>query len=161
MGIDPGSRVTGYGVIGQSGRGLEYISCGVIRPPADKGLAERLRVIHQGLSEVIATHLPTVAAVEEVFVAVNPRSALILGHARGVAMLAAIGSGLVVHEYSARVVKQSVVGYGQAAKGHVQQMVRVLLSLLTPPSSDAADALAIAICHAHRHPLIGAGGRRR
>ncbi|MEW6426982.1 MAG: crossover junction endodeoxyribonuclease RuvC [Thermodesulfobacteriota bacterium] len=161
LGIDPGSRATGYGIVEQSCGGLRFIACGVIRPPCGGGLPERLRVIHGGLEEVIATHRPAVAAIEEVFVSVNPRSALILGHARGVAMLAAIGSGLAVHEYSARIVKQSVVGYGQAAKGQVQQMVRVLLSLLSPPSSDAADALAIAICHAHRHPHVPSGGRPR
>ncbi len=150
LGIDPGSRNTGYGVISRGGGQLSLVSCGVIRMAGSLSMAERLLMIHDGLSEVIKTHHPDVVAVEDVFVSINPRSALKLGHARGVAVLTGVRHGLVVHDYTPRMVKQAVVGYGQADKMQVQQMVRVLLKLSRSPSSDAADALAVAICHANR-----------
>ncbi len=150
LGIDPGSRATGYGVILRHRDRLDFVCCGVVRPPAKAPLAERLLAIHDGITRVIIEHGPEVAAVENVFVAVNPRAALTLGHARGAAILAAAGRGLRVAEYTPRAVKQAVVGYGQAAKTQVQAMVRVLLSLTGTPTSDAADALAVAICHAHQ-----------
>lgn len=150
IGIDPGSRVTGYGVIDASPGGLHFVACGTIRTNAKAPLAHRLNEIFDGINEVIQLHGPVVAAVEEVFVANNPRSALKLGHARGAAVVAAMQNGLEVHDYSPRLVKQAVVGYGQATKSQVQHMVRVLLTLSAAPSADAADALAVAICHANQ-----------
>ncbi len=150
LGIDPGSRVTGYGVVDARDGELAFVCCGVIRPPATARLPGRLLAIHDGIAQVIADHRPDTAAVEDLFVAANPRAALTLGHARGVAVVAAAARGLAVAEYTPRVVKQAVVGYGQAAKQQVQAMVRVLLSLAAMPSPDAADALAVAICHANQ-----------
>ena len=148
LGIDPGSRATGYGVIEKRGNDLEFISCGVIRPPQSKIFAERLRVIYDGVCEVIATHGPSKTAVEDVFVSKNASSALKLGHARGAILLALIQNGLELFEYSPRVVKKTVAGYGQAPKAQMQQMVRLQLGLSSSPSHDAADALAVAICMA-------------
>lgn len=150
LGIDPGSRATGYGVVDKEGGRLHFVTCGVIRTPTQCAMAERLKIIHQGLCEVIEKERPEVAAVEDVFVAVNPRTALKLGQARGVAVLAAVLHSLAVYDYTPLMVKQAVVGYGQADKAQVQQMVRVLLKLASSPSQDAADALAVAICHANR-----------
>ncbi len=150
LGIDPGSRATGYGVIEKEGNRLHFVTCGVIRGKARQGFSERLKIIHDGICEIIENQSPLVAAVEDVFVAVNPRSALKLGHARGVALLAAMQNGLDVHDYTPRMIKQAVVGYGNADKQQVQQMVRVLLQLSSSPSQDAADALAVAICHANQ-----------
>ena len=157
LGIDPGSRATGYGVIEKQGSRLQFLACGVIRMTDRYTFPERLKIIFDGLCEVIEEHSPEVAAVEDVFVAVNPRSALKLGHARGVAVLAAMQHGLEVHDYTPRMVKQAVVGYGQADKHQVQQMVRVLLKLSSSPSADAADALAVALCHANRSVLNQVG----
>ena len=112
-------------------------------------------MIFDGLCEIIETHQPTVAGVEDVFVAANPRTALKLGHARGVAVLAALQNGLKVYDYTPRMVKQAVVGYGNADKQQVQQMVRVLLQLSSQPTSDAADALAVAMCHANQTIIEG------
>jgi crossover junction endodeoxyribonuclease RuvC len=150
IGIDPGSRVTGYGVIDSSPGGLHFVACGTIKTTAKAPFAHRLNEIFDGINEVIQLHGPAVAAVEDVFLATNPRSALKLGHARGAAVVAAMQNGLAVHDYSPRAVKQAVAGYGQAEKGQVQHMVRVLLALTASPSADAADALAVAICHANR-----------
>lgn len=155
LGIDPGSRTTGYGVITKKGTHLYYVTCGVIRLGDKYSFSERLKVIFDGLCKVIETHRPSVAAVEDVFVAANPRTALKLGHARGVAVLAALHNGLKVHDYTPRMVKQAVVGYGNAEKQQVQQMVRVLLQLSASPSADAADALAVAMCHANQTVLDG------
>jgi len=152
LGIDPGSRATGFGVIDKTSTSLIYVSCGVIRPKKDESFPHRLLTIYRGISEVIDAHHPDMASVEDVFMSVNARSALKLGQARGAAIVAAMERDLEVFEYSPRNVKQAVVGYGQAAKAQVQQMVRVLLNLRTTPSNDAADALALAICHAHRIP---------
>ena len=150
IGIDPGSRVTGYGII-DTGRGqLQFIACGVIKTTTKYPFSHRLNEIFEGINEVVQVHRPAVAAVEDVFLATNPRSALKLGHARGAAVVAAMQNGLAVFDYSARAVKQAVAGYGQADKKQVQHMVRVLLSLSGSPSSDAADALAVAICHANQ-----------
>ena len=151
LGIDPGSRATGYGVIAKKGNRLYYVTCGVIRLGDRHMFSDRLKIIFDCLCEVIENHRPTVAAVEDVFVAANPRTALKLGHARGVAVLAALHKNLAVHDYTPRMVKQAVVGYGNADKMQVQQMVRVLLQLSAPPSSDAADALAVAMCHANQN----------
>lgn len=155
LGIDPGSRATGYGVIAKKGIRLYFVTCGVIRLSNKYSFSERLKIIFDGLCEVIANHKPTVAAVEDVFVAANPRTALKLGHARGVAVLAALHNGLPVYDYTPRMVKQAVVGYGNADKHQVQQMVRVLLQLSAAPSADAADALAVAMCHANQTVIDG------
>ncbi|WP_408936560.1 crossover junction endodeoxyribonuclease RuvC [Desulfobulbus sp.] len=149
LGIDPGSRITGYGVIAVSGHRLGFVACGTIRTGQENDFSRRLLTIFQDLSEVIQAHRPEVAAVEDMFVDRNPRSALKLGQARGAAVVAALHNQLAVYDYPARLVKQSVAGYGQAEKGQVQQMVRTLLGLDAVPSKDAADALAVAICHAH------------
>ena len=155
LGIDPGSRATGYGIIAKNGNRLYYVTCGVIRLGAKYSFSDRLKIIFDSLCEVIDTNKPAVAAVEDVFVAANPRTALKLGHARGVAVLAALHKGLPVHDYTPRMVKQAVVGYGNADKGQVQQMVRVLLQLSASPSADAADALAVAMCHANQTIIDG------
>ena len=155
LGIDPGSRVTGYGIIDSHRGRLGFVTCGTIRTGDSRPMADRLLTIYEGLRRVIELHGPEVAAVEDVFLSHNPRSALKLGHARGVAVLAAMRGGLRVHDYPPRVVKLAVVGYGQAGKEQVQHMVQVLLELSSCPSSDAADALAVAICHANRMGLPG------
>ncbi|MFM7570142.1 MAG: crossover junction endodeoxyribonuclease RuvC [Betaproteobacteria bacterium] len=152
LGIDPGLRRTGFGVIEQTGSSLTYVASGVIKVP-DGELAPRLRTIHEGVSEVIDTWRPDLASVEIVFVNVNPQATLALGQARGVAVAALALRDLAVYEYTALQVKQSVVGYGRAGKEQVQAMVRRLLQLPGDPSADAADALACAICHAHAASL--------
>lgn len=153
IGIDPGSRVTGYGVIDSDRGQLHFIACGVIKTTTRYPFAHRLNEIFEGINEVVQVHGPAIAAVEDVFLAANPRSALKLGHARGAAVVAAMQNGLAVFDYSARAVKQAVAGYGQADKKQVQHMVRVLLSLSGSPSGDAADALAVAICHANQFSI--------
>ncbi len=149
LGIDPGLRVTGFGVLEISGQTLTYITSGRIRTSEKGELPERIRTILEGLSQVIAEIKPQQVAVEKVFVNVNPQSTLLLGQARGAAICAAVISALPVSEYTALQVKQSVVGNGHARKEQVQEMVRRLLRLPGDPSADAADALACAICHAH------------
>jgi crossover junction endodeoxyribonuclease RuvC len=149
LGIDPGLRVTGFGVLEISGQKLTYITSGRIRTSDQGELPERIRTILEGLSQVIAELKPQQVAVEKVFVNVNPQSTLLLGQARGAAICAAVISALPVSEYTALQVKQSVVGNGHARKEQVQEMVRRLLRLPGDPSADAADALACAICHAH------------
>ncbi len=149
LGIDPGSRLTGYGVIDMIDGRLRFVSCGVIRTTPGFSFAHRLNEIFDGINEVIRLHGPEDAAVEDVFLATNPRSALKLGQARGAAIVAALQNGLNVKDYGAKKIKQAVVGYGQAEKVQVQHMVRVLLGLTAAPSADAADALAVAICHAN------------
>ena len=158
LGIDPGSRITGYGVITACGHELGFIACGTIRTGGEADFSRRLLTIFRDLCEVIETHQPEVAAVEDIFISSNPRSALKLGHARGAAVVAAQHRGLSIVDYTPRRVKQCVAGYGQAEKSQVQAMVRTLLALDSPPSQDAADALAVAICHAHH---AAAGGRLR
>jgi crossover junction endodeoxyribonuclease RuvC len=154
LGIDPGLRVTGFGLIDRIGQSLVYVTSGVIRTP-DAELPERLKAILESLNEVIAEHQPMQVAVEKVFVNVNPTSTLLLGQARGAAICAAVACGLPVSEYTALQVKQAVVGKGHAAKEQVQEMVRRLLALAGEPSADAADALACAICHAHGGQGLG------
>ncbi|MGA7594385.1 MAG: crossover junction endodeoxyribonuclease RuvC [Gallionella sp.] len=148
LGIDPGLRVTGFGVLDRDGQHLSYVASGCIRTP-DGELPERLKAILNSMGEVIARHQPQHVAVEKVFVNVNPQSTLMLGQARGAAICAAVLADLPVAEYTALQVKQAVVGNGHADKEQVQQMVRRLLKLSGTPSPDAADALACAICHAH------------
>jgi crossover junction endodeoxyribonuclease RuvC len=149
LGIDPGSRITGYGVIEVDRGRLRFVSCGVIKTTPRFPFAHRLNEIFDGINEVIQIHGPEVAAVEDVFLSNNPRSALKLGQARGAAIVAVMQNGLAVRDYSAKMVKQAVVGYGQAEKVQIQKMVRILLGLSATPSADAADALAVAICHAN------------
>lgn len=153
LGIDPGSRATGYGVVERVNSKLVHLAHGTLRPPKSHDLPARLAAIQTGLAEVIQSYAPDLAIVEQVFVSSSPRSALILGQARGVALAALAAAGLPVEEYSAREIKQSVVGTGAAAKAQVQDMVKRILQLDRKPSQDAADALAAAICKAHRGHL--------
>lgn len=148
LGIDPGSRLTGYGVIRQVGLKLDYLGSGVIRTQAED-MPTRLKRIYAGVSEIITQFQPTMFAIEEVFLAKNANSALKLGQARGVAIVAAVNHDLPVFEYAARLVKQTVVGTGAADKTQVQEMVTRILNLSAKPQADAADALAIAITHSH------------
>ncbi|MBU0479812.1 MAG: crossover junction endodeoxyribonuclease RuvC [Proteobacteria bacterium] len=154
LGIDPGSRVAGYGIIDVVGNRMDYVTCGVIRVKTNTPFPDRLLEIHDGITQVIKNYRPEQAAIEEIFMARNPNSALKLGHARGVLILAGMQKGVSMAEYTARQVKQAVAGYGNADKKQVQHMVRIILSLLKSPSQDAADALAVAICHAN-HFLSG------
>ena len=149
LGIDPGSRVTGYGIIESDRGNLVFVACGVVKTTPNYPFANRLNEIFDGINEVIQIHDPEVAAVEEVFLSQNPGTAIKLGQARGAAVVAAMQNGLSVSDYSPRKIKQAVAGYGQAEKEQVQHMVRVLLNLKGMPSNDAADALAVAICHAN------------
>ncbi len=172
LGIDPGLRVTGFGLIEKSGSKLHYVGSGCIKTASARdgngddaaaSLPERLKIILDGIAEVIATYRPQQAAIEKVFVNVNPQSTLLLGQARGAAISALVLAGLPVAEYTALQVKQAVVGHGKAAKEQVGHMVRRLLELDGEPGADAADALACAICHAHGGQGLGAlatAGRR-
>ncbi len=161
LGIDPGSRITGYGVVRQQGNKIHYLGSGCIRM-TDKELAPRLKKIYDGVSEIILQFQPDLFAIEQVFMAKNPDSALKLGQARGAAIVAAANAGLEVAEYSARQIKQSVVGQGGANKTQVQHMVVRLLSLPGTPQEDAADGLAVAICHGHtRQSLVSMAGQAR
>jgi crossover junction endodeoxyribonuclease RuvC len=148
LGIDPGLRVTGFGVIRKEGNRLAYIASGTIRIP-DGDLPSRLKVILDGVAEVVATYRPDCAAIEIVFSNVNPQSTLLLGQARGAAICGLVGANLPVAEYTALQVKKAVVGQGKAQKSQVQAMVQRLLKLEGLPGTDAADALGVAICHAH------------
>lgn len=156
LGIDPGLRVTGFGIIVRDGQQLTYVTSGCIRTDGAADLPARLGTILESLGQVIAAGGPDQVAVEKVFVNVNPQSTLLLGQARGAAICAAVAQGLPVSEYTALQVKQSVVGNGHARKEQVQDMVGRLLKLPGLPSADAADALACAICHAHGG--LGLGG---
>jgi crossover junction endodeoxyribonuclease RuvC len=150
LGIDCGSRITGYGVIDTDGANCFYVSCGVIRLKAAEPLPSRLKSIYDGLLQVIHIHQPEAAAFESLFYASNVQTALKLGHVRGVSLFAAVESNLPVFEYSPLEVKSAVTGYGRAEKPQVQQMVRALLKLnVAPEPYDASDALAVAICHVH------------
>lgn len=149
LGIDPGLRVTGFGVIEKTGSRLRYVASGCVRTDDQLPLPERLSTLLHEIGQVIATHRPQQGAVEQVFVNVNPQSTLLLGQARGAAICALVAADLPVAEYTALQVKQAVVGHGKAAKQQVQAMVKQLLNLSGDPGADAADALACAICHAH------------
>jgi crossover junction endodeoxyribonuclease RuvC len=148
LGIDPGLRVTGFGVIEQQGQQLTYVTSGVIRT-GEGDLPSRLGTIFEGVSALIRQHTPDQSAIEKVFVNVNPQSTLLLGQARGAAICGLVAGGVPVAEYTALQLKQAVVGYGRATKDQMQQMVVRLLSLSGTPGTDAADALGMAICHAH------------
>jgi crossover junction endodeoxyribonuclease RuvC len=156
LGIDPGLRHTGWGVIEADGARLAYVASGAIHPPTEGDLALRLRILHEALTAVIRTQEPDEVAVEETFVNRDPRSALKLGHARGVALVVPALAGLEVAEYSANLVKKTVVGAGHAEKAQIAMMVKVLLPRSDALGADAADALAVAICHAQHR-----GARRR
>lgn len=168
LGIDPGSRITGYGLIKETARSMEYIDSGCIRTTPTEELSVKLLQIYDGICELMERYAPTEVAIEQVFMHQNAGSALKLGHARGVAMVAAASHRVKISEYSARAIKQTVVGYGAAQKDQVSHMVIQLLTLNSSPQTDAADALAIAICHSHMRKGLsaliskrGTGRRRR
>jgi crossover junction endodeoxyribonuclease RuvC len=166
LGIDPGSRITGFGVVQVLRNGqLSYVASGCVRIPKDHSLSSRLKTVYDGVAEIIRTYQPTVLAIEKVFMAVNADSALKLGQARGAAILAGVNHALPVAEYTALQIKRAAVGKGHAQKTQVQHMVRALLKLPAAPGADAADALACAICHAHtdvgRNALPAGPGRGR
>lgn len=152
LGIDPGSRITGYGIIATRGTEHHHIAHGTIETKTDI-TAERLRKIYEILSDVIRQYQPQQTAIEQIFMHKNAQSALKLGQARGVAMVAAAKGGLEVYEYSAKQIKSAVVGYGAASKAQIQHMISLLLKLKEQPVADAADALAVAICHSNNHHI--------
>ena len=157
FGIDPGSERTGYGCVDSDGRRHQLVRCGTVRAAGGATFPDRLSIIYRELTAILAECRPECVAIENVFHAVNARSALKLGHARGVAMLAAIEAGVTVIEYTPAEIKRSVVGYGRAEKPQVAQMVKLLLGLdAIPKPHDATDALAVAICHLHN----GKGNRK-
>ena len=149
IGLDPGLRRTGWGIIEAEGSRLTFLACGTVLPPEKAPMAERLACLHRELEAVIRAHAPQEAAVEEVFVNMNPSSTLKLGQARGVVMLVPALAGLEVAEYAPLLVKKSVVGAGRAEKAQIRMMIGVLLPKATPQTEDAADALAVAVTHAH------------
>ncbi|MGZ5185323.1 MAG: crossover junction endodeoxyribonuclease RuvC [Caldimonas sp.] len=161
LGIDPGLRTTGFGVVECSGSRLGYVASGTIRTDAAASgdLPGRLKIIFEGVREVAARYAPTCASIEIVFVNVNPQSTLLLGQARGAALTALVSGGLEVNEYTALQMKKAIVGHGQAKKEQVQAMVVRLLGLPGLPGRDAADALGLAICHAHAGASFAALGR--
>lgn len=154
LGIDPGSRCTGFGVIQTDGVRHRYVASGAIRT-TDSDMSVRCFEIFSSLQTIITTYQPTEAGIEQVFVSHNPNSAIKLGQARGAALVALASAGLSMGEYSPRKVKQAIVGYGGADKVQVQHMVKMLLNLSDLPQVDAADALAIALCHSHSRVLVG------
>lgn len=153
LGIDPGSHVTGWGVVAGIASKLSLIDAGVVRAPAKTELAFRLRSIHDGLAQIIAQHQPREMAVEGVFTAVNVKTALVLGQARGVALLAGAEADLEIFEYSPAAVKKALVGVGRASKQQVAAMVAALLATKIKLPVDASDACALAICHHHSRAL--------
>jgi len=155
LGIDPGLRTTGWGIIESRGNRLSYVACGIVKSAANATLAERLLQLHDGLARIVEEFAPAEAAVEETFVNKNGVSTLKLGQARGIALLVPARFALPVAEYPANLVKKSVVGVGHAEKGQIQMMVRTLLPGCLADQPDAADALAIAICHAHHRTAPG------
>ncbi len=162
LGIDPGSRITGYGIIEQVGSKCTYVASGCIRIK-EEALPERLLQVFEGISRLIEHYCPQSVGIEQVFMSKNADSALKLGQARGAAIVAAVNQGLEVSEYSARQVKQAVVGKGSADKKQVQHMVKAMLGLDATPQADAADALGVALCHAHTRAglvrMAGLSGR--
>ena len=156
LGLDPGTAITGYAVVTEDGGGLTLNAIGVIRTPANTPLPSRLQTIHAELRAIIEEHKPDAAGVEELFFSRNARTAMSVGHARGVVLLALVNAGLPIGEYTPMQVKQAVTGYGNADKHQVQEMVRMLLNLPEiPRPDDAADAAAVAICYLHRARLDG------
>jgi crossover junction endodeoxyribonuclease RuvC len=159
LGIDPGSTVTGFGVLERAGSRVSHVAHGTVRHPLHTSLAARLATLQAALAELIAIHRPDVAVIERVFVAASPRAALVLGHARGVALAAVGAAGLPLHEYAPSEIKRAVTGCGAADKRQVQAMVQRLLALAAPPPFDAADALAAALYYGHAGPLAALLGR--
>lgn len=158
LGVDPGTAILGYGVVAMQGEALEAVDYGVLTTSASLPLTSRLLLLFEGLTEIIERVSPTEVAVEQLFFSRNVQSAFAVGQARGVALLAAARQGLGVAEYTPQQVKQAVAGYGRATKSQVQSMVQVMLALKEiPQPDDAADALAIAICHARWNELMGGG----
>jgi crossover junction endodeoxyribonuclease RuvC len=158
LGIDPGTAIVGYAVVAAQGTNLRLIVCDVITTHARTPLADRLQLIYRELSKIIAEYQPREAAMEELFFASNAKTAMSVGQARGVAMLALANSGLPIAEYTPMQVKQAVTGYGGAKKAQVGEMVRILLNLASVPHpDDAADAAAIAICHLHTSNVLAGG----
>jgi crossover junction endodeoxyribonuclease RuvC len=150
LGIDPGTATTGYGLVQEDETGLALIDCGAITTPAGQPLASRLQAIYRELAAITSTHRPDAVAVEELFFSRNVRTALSVGHARGVTLLALADAGLPIYEYKPLEIKQAIAGYGGADKRQVQEMVRMLLNLdQVPQPDDAADAVAVAVCHIH------------
>ena len=158
LGIDPGSRITGYGIVEQQGNRLVHVDNGAIFTDKAPDFAGRLQLIFEGLSAVIAEYRPEQVAVENIFFSTNVQSALKLGQARGAAIVAAVHAGLPVAEYTALQVKQAVVGQGRAEKGQVQKMLKALLGLPEIAQADASDALAVAVCHINSHELLSHAG---
>ncbi len=154
MGIDPGSRITGYGLIDMDGSRSHHVASGCIQTGSDRPLPERLKTIYESITELVRRYQPDEVAAEQVFMHRNPDSALKLGQARGAALCAVVMAGLPVSEYAARAIKQAVVGSGAADKAQVQHMVSLLLSLSALPPPDAADALAVALCHGHSRQTL-------
>lgn len=168
LGIDPGSNITGFGIVEMNAGNSHYIDCGAIRTPTGKPLTNRLKIIFQSISELIVTYRPDEVAVEQVFMHRNADAALKLGQARGAALCAAAVADLNVSEYAPRAIKLAIVGHGGAAKEQVQHMVCTLLKLSSRPQVDAADALAVALCHVHTQQtfqktglMLSEMGRRR
>ncbi len=159
LGLDPGLQRTGWGVIETDGNRLHHVANGVVATTASRSFAERLCELHDGLNAVLDIHAPDAAAVEETFVNKNPSSTLRLGQARGICLLAPASRGIAVAEYAANLIKKTVVGTGHAAKGQVRTMVLHLLPGCEIAGEDAADALAVAICHAHHNAAAGWRGR--
>lgn len=153
LGIDPGCTVTGWGIVESKGTTLRHVANGCIRTQAQAPFPQRLGTIFADLTRIVAEHHPQAVAVEKVFVSVNVQSALKLGHARGVAIVAASSQGVPVYEYTALQVKKSVVGYGRAEKQQMQEMIRILLGMGKKVPQDAADALGVAVCHINHQPL--------
>ena len=159
LGIDPGSRRSGYGLVEQDGSRLRHVDNGVFVLPTRGDFSARLLELNTRLEEILERYRPDVSAFESIFFSRNPQSALKLGHARGVAMLAVTKAGLAVHEYSPAEVKRAVAASGRADKRQVAEMVRVILGLPEVAQEDASDALAVAICHANHHPRLTLGAR--
>jgi crossover junction endodeoxyribonuclease RuvC len=155
LGIDPGSRITGFGVIDVEGGRVSYVTSGCVRM-SDVSLPARLKTIFEGISEIVTTYNPHVMAIEQVFMRHNVDSALKLGQARGAAICAGVVQSLLVYEYTPAQIKQAIAGKGNAAKAQVQHMVKALLKLHGSPQADAADALACALCHSHVHQTLQA-----
>ena len=154
LGVDPGLRRTGWGVVGVTGNALAFIGAGTIRAPLDGELAHRLRVLHEGLTAILVAHRPDEAAVEQTFVNRDASATLKLGQARGIALLVPAQAGLTVAEYAPNAVKKTIVGVGHAEKAQIRAMVRVLLPRAEFDGEDSADALAVAICHAHHRQSL-------
>jgi crossover junction endodeoxyribonuclease RuvC len=163
LGVDPGSATTGYGVVERDGGQVAHVAHGTLRPGRGGSLPARLLALQEGLAEVVGRFAPDVASVEQVFVSASPRSALVLGQARGVLLAELARAGVAIHEYDPRRIKQAVSGYGAASKDQIRRMVQRLLGLERLPQSDPADALAAALCHAQHERLaaVGSPPRRR